>query len=58
MTTASCDDLAKLAHSLAGNLPKKEAKEAVAGILGEDEDTAWALIERGKVLAKEAERVG
>lgn len=58
MTPERRDELAELAWSIAEFLPKAEAKSTVAGILSEDEDTAWALIVRGKSLARQkGERV-
>jgi hypothetical protein len=56
MTPAKRDEIAKLEYAFAASLPKAEAKEAVAGMLGLTEDMAWALIVRGKSLAREAER--
>jgi hypothetical protein len=56
MTPARRDEIAKLAYAFAASLPKAEAKEAVAGMFGITEDMAWALIVRGKSLAKQSER--
>lgn len=46
------DDLAKLAYALANGLSREEGKEAVAAMYGLSKDMAWALIVRGKTLAK------
>lgn len=60
MTPTKRDELAKLAYAFAQCLPKREAKQAVAGMLRTqidcDENLAWALIVRGKHLAEDTEK--
>jgi hypothetical protein len=49
------DDLAKLAYGLARDVPKRDGIEAVAAMYGVTEDRAWALIVRGRSLARRGE---
>lgn len=56
MNLAEQDDLAKLAFILSQRLSKQEAKEAVSAMYDVDQDRAWALIVRGKNLARQTER--
>lgn len=60
ISPAKRDELAKLAWAFAQALPKGEAKREVASMFRTQfdctEDFAWALIVRGKSLAKALER--
>lgn len=61
MTPTVRDDLAKLAFSLAGDLPNVDAKALLRDMFATKhdvtEDMAWALFVRGKDLARKAEKV-
>jgi hypothetical protein len=60
MTGAVRDDLAKLAFRLAGDLPKADAKVLLRDMFAAKydltPDMAWALLVRGRDLARKAEK--
>lgn len=60
MTPTVRDDLAKLAYSLAGDLPTRDAKALLRDMFARKHDVtpdiAWALYVRGKDLARKAEK--
>lgn len=60
MTPTVRDDLAKLAYSLAGGLPARDAKALLRDLFATKHDVtpdiAWALFVRGKELARKSEK--